>query len=299
MKKSIVFVGGRPLGARCLNHLLQKNKNVVAVLCREDEYKSSSSFTTAYNLAIKAGIPVFKNEEELISSLNGKPFIGLCVMYPRKISKELLDLPSCGFYNFHGSPLPSYRGNMGHIWAIINNEKMYGASVHKMTERFDDGPLLKEYSFPISPKENGITLHKKAVLFTYKLFCQTVRDFDKKEPVLIPQDNKKATYYSKEIPNGARLDWSWDAIYIERYIRALLFDGVLPPFAIYGGKKLHIKKATPVNSDINSATGTIIKKTKNSITVQAGKNALKIYKRDMLLDNISWAELELDSSFEV
>ncbi len=44
--------------------------------------------------------------------------------------------------NFHGSLLPLYRGPVPSFWCIKNGEKETGYTIHKVSERIDDGDIL-------------------------------------------------------------------------------------------------------------------------------------------------------------
>ena len=51
--------------------------------------------------------------------------------------------------NFHSAILPKYRGRHGSVWAMINDEKELGVSIHEIDESFDNGKILSIESFPI------------------------------------------------------------------------------------------------------------------------------------------------------
>ena len=47
-----------------------------------------------------------------------------------------------GAINIHASILPKYKGKHSDVWALINDEKTLGITVHKINEKFDDGEIL-------------------------------------------------------------------------------------------------------------------------------------------------------------
>ncbi len=55
--------------------------------------------------------------------------------------------------NFHPSLLPYYRGPWPLQWMIANEERIGGFTVHEVTERVDDGPILYQEAIDIA----GIT----------------------------------------------------------------------------------------------------------------------------------------------
>ncbi len=287
MLKGVVFAGGKELGAKCLNYLIAHMINVCAVLCREDEYGSFSKNETVCTISQRYGIPFFVDEQSLIEADIHAQY-GLCVMYPRKLSDKMLELPQCGFYNFHGAPLPQYRGCTGHIWAILNGETQYGVTSHRMTAEFDRGPILKALQFPICPDETGITLHAKAVDMTFRLFCDTVTllsSTENVESMLTPQDESKAAYYGKTIPNGAEILWNQHAAEIDKFIRALLFHGVLPPFTRHEGEKIHVSAISILRQTTSEQPGKILGIDAEGIVVATEDNAVSIAFSQMHADD--------------
>lgn len=62
--------------------------------------------------------------------------------WPYKIPKDLLDIFEYTPLNCHGSVLPDYRGSRAYMHYWANMEDYYGATVHYMTEKFDDGNII-------------------------------------------------------------------------------------------------------------------------------------------------------------
>jgi methionyl-tRNA formyltransferase len=80
-----------------------------------------------------------------------QPDVVFVYTFPFKIPSRLLDKPAHGFINFHFGLLPEYRGADAIFWQIKNREKYGAISVHKMTDRFDTGPLYLVHKIPLTP----------------------------------------------------------------------------------------------------------------------------------------------------
>ena len=108
------------------------------------------------------------------------PFdLGVSYCYPRKISKELLDIPKIAFVNYHPGPLPEYKGPTEYEDAIENKEIHWGVTHHHMNEENDSGKIIKILKFdlhepPISRYELGSVSH----YFLFKLFKETIEDLN-------------------------------------------------------------------------------------------------------------------------
>lgn len=51
--------------------------------------------------------------------------------------------------NLHGSLLPKYRGRATAFWPLFYGDDRTGVTAHRMTERFDAGPILAQRAFPL------------------------------------------------------------------------------------------------------------------------------------------------------
>lgn len=60
--------------------------------------------------------------------------------------------------NLHPSLLPFYRGPEPTAWCILNGESQTGFTIHAMTSRIDDGPVLFQEVVPIGENANAATL---------------------------------------------------------------------------------------------------------------------------------------------
>ncbi|MDC0862080.1 formyltransferase family protein [Alphaproteobacteria bacterium] len=81
--------------------------------------------------------------------------------YMKKIPKIILNKYKT--INLHPSLLPSYKGLMTHKRMILNNEKMYGFSIHLVNEFLDDGKILYQKSKSFNNLSEGSLnkAHKK------------------------------------------------------------------------------------------------------------------------------------------
>ena len=101
---------------------------------------------------------------EKVSNLKPK-FIGNCdvifsVGYLKKIESEIIK--KYEIINLHPSLLPKYKGLMTHKRMLINNENIYGYSIHKVTKYLDDGEILSQNQKNIyTSSENELSLNHK------------------------------------------------------------------------------------------------------------------------------------------
>lgn len=85
--------------------------------------------------------------------------------------EELLKLPKIACINRHSALLPKYGGVLPVFWAMYNEEKEIGVSIHYMVKEIDKGDIL--FQIPIK-KIEGNSLFKNYTLAFYKSVEATI-----------------------------------------------------------------------------------------------------------------------------
>ena len=109
--------------------------------------KSLKSVAVAYKAKYKIMInPNDKSNIDWLTNLN----IDLIVSYsaPCIFKSELLKLPKFGCINLHCSLLPKYAGLLPSFWTLYENSDTFGATVHKMDDKIDNGAILGQIKIP-------------------------------------------------------------------------------------------------------------------------------------------------------
>mgnify|MGYP005815946809 FL=1 len=92
------------------------------------------------------------------------------------LPKSLIDNAAIAAINFHpGSP--KYPGSGCVNWALYNNEKTTGVTIHFLNEHIDNGDIINVFKIPIFPNDNIETLlprvHMKQLGAFYDLVTTT------------------------------------------------------------------------------------------------------------------------------
>lgn len=61
---------------------------------------------------------------------------------PCVFKSQILNMPRFGCINLHCSLLPKYAGLLPSFWALFEKANIFGATVHKMDDKIDNGPIL-------------------------------------------------------------------------------------------------------------------------------------------------------------
>jgi hypothetical protein len=95
---------------------------------------------------------------EVVSDVNSERFVsrvqpgdyGLVAGFSQIFGAHLLRRFQ-DILNVHPSLLPYYRGPVPTRWCLANREEQTGYSIHRMTERIDEGEILFQEVMPIPP----------------------------------------------------------------------------------------------------------------------------------------------------
>jgi phosphoribosylglycinamide formyltransferase-1 len=79
--------------------------------------------------------------------------------------------------NIHPSLLPKYTGLHTHQRAIEAGDSKAGCSVHVVTAKLDDGPLLGQVEVPILSDDTAETLAARVLIEEHKLYPEALKSF--------------------------------------------------------------------------------------------------------------------------
>ena len=80
-------------------------------------------------------------------------------------------------------------------WALKNNEKEHGVTIHEVVPETDSGPIVAQLKYSIYPEfDEVIDVYQRALEYGFLLFKQTIPVLDKIKAC--PQDESLAIYYN-------------------------------------------------------------------------------------------------------
>jgi formyltetrahydrofolate-dependent phosphoribosylglycinamide formyltransferase len=79
--------------------------------------------------------------------------------------------------NIHPSLLPKYQGLDTHARAIANGDGEAGCTVHVVTERLDDGPILAQARVPVLADDTPETLAARVLVEEHRLYPRALAAF--------------------------------------------------------------------------------------------------------------------------
>ncbi len=199
------------------------------------------------------------------------------------INHAVLEAASIGSFNLHPSPLPAYAGLNAVSWAIWNEEREHGVTLHWMVPKVDAGDIAYQGRFAITPSETALSLSGKCVREGMQLIAALIDDAlvgRAKVPQLKQSLANRSYYKGASHPREVAIDWARPALEIERIIRACSYFPSTSPWglasSILEGKPLGIIRAAASTLQADQAPGTVRPADEMSVLVACGDTWLTL-----------------------
>lgn len=184
------------------------------------------------NLAKNNSIPVLLspdvNSEEFINEVkNYNVDLFVSMSFNQIFRKRFIDLPSLGTINCHAGKLPLYRGRNILNWALINDEKEFGITVHYVDEGIDTGDIILQRCFPITDDDNYDTLLEVAYVECANILYDAIKEIANGTAKRIPQSSIRSVgmYCGIRQEGDEVLKWNQGSRDIFNFVRAICKPG--------------------------------------------------------------------------
>lgn len=282
----IIFMGTPDFSVPTLESLVGSRHQVAAVVTQPDKPKGRGKgiqMSPVKEVAIRLGIPVLQplraRDPSFVEEIRKlEPDVMVVVAFGQILPKGLLELPRYGCVNIHGSLLPKYRGAAPIQWAVINGDKETGITTMMMDEGMDTGDILEKATAALDEKETGGSLFCRLSQMGGALILSTLEKLEQGTLQRIPQDPGQATYVKKISKSFGEIDWTLDAITLERLIRGL--NPWPSAYTYLNGKMLKIWEADALGEKRPeerpaAACGQVLEVLEDGLAIQTGKGVLK------------------------
>ncbi|HDZ8877671.1 methionyl-tRNA formyltransferase [Aeromonas dhakensis] len=281
-KLKLIFAGTPDFAARHLAALLSSDHEVVAVYTQPDKPAGRGQKLTASpvkELALAHDLPVYqpaslrKEEAQAELAALGADLM-VVVAYGLILPKVVLDTPRLGCINVHGSLLPRWRGAAPIQRSIWAGDAETGVTIMQMDVGLDTGAMIRKVSCPIAADETSASLYDKLAELGPQALVDTIDAMAAGDTAAEAQDDALANYAEKLSKEEARIDWSMEAVTIERCIRA--FNPWPISWFEVADQTIKVWQAEVITQDHGQRAGTLLKADKQGIDVATGKGVLRL-----------------------
>ena len=269
---NIGYFADGPWSHRALEMLLTENTIKIAFVCARYD-RQDPILKRKVN---HAGIPFLVHRD-----INSQDFMAQIKQYACDLfvsmsfnqifRKKMIETPPLGTINCHAGKLPFYRGRNILNWALINDEKEFGITVHYVDEGIDTGDIIKQQCFSITDKDDYSTLLERAYQGCADLLVQTIQDLLEGVAQRTPQNDihPLGFYCSARGPGDERLDWNQSSRRVFNFVRAIHPPG--PSARCYLGKdevKINKVELLPDAPSYIGVPGAVLEKNEQTFLVK-------------------------------
>ena len=286
----IIYMGTPDFAKKSLEAIYNAGHEILAVVTNPDKPKGRGMKmmeSPVKQYAVEKGLKIYqpekvKNNTQFIEEMKElKPDVICVVAYGKILPKEILDIPSKGCINVHGSLLPKYRGAAPIQWAIINGEKTTGVTTMYMDIGMDTGDMILKKEIAIGENETTGELWERLAKIGAELLVETLQKIEDGTAPRIPQGEQftMAPMLNKEM---SKIDWeNKSAEQIKNLVRGL--NPIMGTYSYINEKKVKFwkvetAKELPNNKNIeNCENGTVIySNSKDGLYIKAKDGIIKV-----------------------
>lgn len=280
MKLSIGYFADGPWSHEAFKKIIADPEIQILFICVRFDTADSTlkEFAEQYNIDYLKHPNI--NSSEFIARLNEYDCdLFVSMSFNQIFRTEVMNLPKLKTINCHAGKLPFYRGRNILNWALINDEKEFGITVHFVDEGIDTGDIILQRTYPIAEKDDYATLLEIAYVECANILYDALVLF--KENAVIPKCQSEihpvGFYCSQRKIGDEVLDWNQTSRDVFNFIRAICKPGPMARSFI-NGKEIKINKAEyiPEAPAYKCRVGSILQKDTKGFLVKTKDSFIKI-----------------------
>ena len=269
----LAFMGTPEFAVPTLDALVAAGHDVVAVYTqpprpanRGKKLTPSAVQHRAEELGLRVRSPLSLRQEDAQADFAALGLdVAIVAAYGLILPPAVLDAPTHGCLNVHGSLLPRWRGAAPVQRAILAGDANSGVMVMQMEAGLDTGPVRATTEIEIGHQTTGQLSMALAELGA-ELMVRVLADLEAFPCMAQPQEG--VTYAAKIDKAETKLDFSLSAAAVERQIRA--FNPAPGAWFEFDGDRFRVLAADIVAA--HGATGEIMD---DQLTIACGINAIR------------------------
>ena len=281
----VVFFGSPKSALPSLKKIIDAGHTIELIITQPDRPSGrgkSLSYSPVKQQALEEDIPIYqpmriRKDSVTVEKLREiKPELNVVVAYGQIIPGSIIYLPQYNSINLHFSLLPKFRGASPVQWAILKGEKTTGVTVFELNEKMDEGNILTQKKIEILPDETAFELESRLAIMGADLLVNTIsqiKDIESQE-----QDHTRASFAPLIKKTDGQIDWTKEALFIERQIRA--FTPWPSTFTFLKGRRIKVIKGKSEPFKFSAPEpGEIVNVEKRGIGVKCGDGTIFLIER--------------------
>ncbi len=273
----IIVNGQQAFGKACLEAMLERGDDIVAVYCAPD--KEGKPVDPVKDFALEKGLtliqpPNYKDSDVLdeMRALNADLMVmAFMIIF---VPEDARDIPTHGSICFHPSLLPKHRGPSSINWPIMAGATKTGLTIFWPDDGLDEGDILLQKEIDVGPDDTlGSVYFDKVFPLGVETVLEAVDLVKAGDPPHIKQNDADATYESWCKKEHAEIDWAKPVDEVYNLIR-----GTNPQpgaWTVHDGKELKIFDCAKV-ADVSGQPGEVTDVSDDGFTVATNGGGIQV-----------------------
>lgn len=253
----IGYFADGPWGHNALLKLLEDETIDICFIVPRNDTKDTFLKEKAKEYSIDYLCPIKVNSDEFYEIAQKYACdLFVSMSYNQIFRSRIYSLPPLKTINCHAGKLPFYRGRNILNWALINDEKEFGITVHYVDDGIDTGDIILQRTYPITEEDNYSTLLEVAYKECPDILYQAIKEIQNGTAHRIPQDviSKNGLYCGMRSVGDEVIDINSTSRELFNFVRAICTPG--PRAVAYlNGTPVYINKVI-YNPDFPKYKGT-------------------------------------------
>lgn len=221
------WVGFHAEGLAALQALLAAEAPIAAVLTLTPELAAKRSGGVDYTPVCSQ----YKVPLHFISGINEPeaerilrelaPDVIFVIGWHQIVRAPVMKLARLGLVGAHASYLPHNRGSAPINWTIIRGERESGNTLMWLAEGVDEGDIIAQRSFPVTPYDTCATLYAQVAASNREMLLEVLPRLLAGERPGRPQERGNEPVLRRRHPADGQITWDSPAGMVYDFIRAL------------------------------------------------------------------------------
>lgn len=231
------------------------------------------------------GIPFYKgiliNSDDFYEiALSHECDLFVSMSFNQIFKPRIAKLPKHGTINCHAGKLPFYRGRNILNWALINDEKEFGITVHYIDQGIDTGDIILQRTYPITELDTYQTLLEEAYRACPVVLYDSIKIVHSGKVLPVKQStiHPVGFYCGKRGAGDEIVNWNSSSRVLFNFIRAICFPGPRAQTTIQGHViKINGARMIEDAPEYISTIGQIVGKTEGGYIVKTADTTIEIF----------------------
>ncbi len=276
----IGYFADGPWSHNALDEIIKEKNLEIAFVCARFDTQDPVLRTKAEILGIPFVTHQNINSKEFVEFLiSSRCDLFVSMSFNQIFKSEIINIPPHKTINCHAGKLPYYRGRNILNWALINDEKNFGVTVHYVDEGIDTGDLILQRIYSISDEDDYSTLLSRSYLYCASILIDAIKIIQAGSVNRIRQASihPVGSYFPQRKVGDERISWNLSSRELFNFVRSICKPG--PEARTFLNEvevKINRVELITEAPTYKAIPGAILKKEANCLIVKTGDSLVKV-----------------------